>query len=75
MLASELKGKYLKKSAREKVAVVGHLSAVTEGKNDLRYHIHDNEEIPANVGVSFHIYPQYADQWRDGEGINWGKNV
>lgn len=65
MKALELKERYIKAKQRNKVAVVGHLSPVVQGGKDHFYHIHDDEEISHNVGVSFHIYGQHQDHWRD----------
>jgi len=65
MLASELLEQYIKAKQRHKVAVVGHLTAVVKDGQDCYCHIHENEQIPENVGLSFHIYEQYQDHWRD----------
>ena len=65
MKALELKAKFLKKSQLHKVSVIGHLSTVAVGGKDTWYHIHDDEEIPHNVGISFRIRKLYQDHWRD----------
>ena len=65
MLASELLEQYIKAKQRHKVAVVGHLSSCEVDGKDCSYHIHKTEQIPENVGLSFHIYLQYQDHWRD----------
>lgn len=65
MLASELKKQYFKKDKAKEVFVVGHLTSCVKDGKDLHYHIHNDEEIPHNVGVSFAVWPQYQDHWRD----------
>lgn len=50
MTAGELKEKVLKKAFGE-ASVIGKLDVVVKGECDHYCHIHDDEQIPANVGV------------------------
>jgi len=54
MTAAQLKEKVLIKAVRG-AHVLGTLEAVVSGECDSYYHIHDNEQIPANVGVLIKI--------------------
>lgn len=47
MKAKELKEKYLKKDMRDKVGVVELIGDW--------YHIHDNEDVPEDKDVAFHV--------------------
>ena len=55
MTAGELKEKVLKKRYRTDVHVIGHLESCVEGQPDSWYHIHSDEQIPVNVGVSLNL--------------------
>ena len=65
MTAKEFKEKYLKEEEVDKFSVIGHLSSVVKGQRDSWYHIHDDEQIPENVGISLHMRSEYLDHWRD----------
>jgi len=62
MTALELKRMFIKSKELNKVGVSGHLTSCVEGGKDYNYHIHDDEVIPENVGLSFFIH---QDHWRD----------
>jgi hypothetical protein len=49
-IAKELKAKILKKGYQE-LHIIGHLESIVKNQPDLYYHIHDDEQIPLNVGV------------------------
>ena len=51
MTAGELKNKIVKKKYRDKLVVIGKLDAVVKDGSDHYYHIHNDEQIPYNVGV------------------------
>lgn len=51
MKAGELKERVIKKAFRDKVHVIGKLEAVIQNGKDNYFHVHDDEQIPANVGV------------------------
>lgn len=55
MKAGELKEKIVKGKYRNHISVVAHLEACAVGQCDSWYHIHDDEQIPVNVGVSLKI--------------------
>jgi hypothetical protein len=69
MKGIEFKKMFIGAKELNKVAVVGHLTEVAEGQKDSYFYIEDNEEIPYNVGLSFHIHPKYQDHWRDNTPI------
>ena len=53
--ARELKEKLLKKPYRGDVRVIGKLEACAVGENDNYFHIHNDEQIPANVEVFLRV--------------------
>ena len=65
MTALELKKRFIKSKELHKVGVSGHLSSCVVNGRDSFYHIHDDEQIPENVGLSFFIEKPYQDHWRD----------
>jgi hypothetical protein len=70
MTALEFKTQYVKPEEVDKFSVIGHLSSVVAGQRDSWYHIHDNEQIPDNVGISLHLRSEYLDHWRDEVGLD-----
>ena len=49
--ARELKDRLIKRKFVNDVMVIGHLSACVEGECDTYHHIHDDEQIPVNIGI------------------------
>lgn len=65
MTALELKKRFIKSKELHKVGIMGHLTPMVKGGKDYYYHIHDDEVIPHNVGLSFFVHVPYRDHWRD----------
>ena len=55
--AGDLKKRVFKKKYVDSFHVIGHISAVTADGKDSWYHIHSDEQVPVNVGISFCVQP------------------